>query len=319
MIDKRNVACILFLNSFLCGSLGAVAHDNATMHIHEFFTEEFATDNVGTEQLAYQLLKKDPLHVPVSYVAIPWAVHINKKQLDKVEKLNLKVENGFSICQHIKYEDIIPLLKKMGVKTLFTPHAIKGKVYEGIEVVAFPHLAANGIEGAANKDVWYSFIGCSNTHPVRKVLFNMNHPANTLMIERKNWHWANAFKPGSTSIEQQQAEAVEYQEALARSRFSLCPRGTGASTIRFWESLQAGAIPVLLADAMTLPGGFEWERCVIKIVEKDVKSLGKILSEISLEREAEMRIQCVKAYELFSEENFVRCIRLYFGDLSNQV
>jgi hypothetical protein len=291
---------------------------NLAMRIHEFFTEEFATDNVGTEHLAYQLLKKDPLHASVSYVAIPWAVLINKKQLDRVEKLNLKVANGFAICQHIKYEDIIPLLKKMGVKTLFTPHAIREKVYDGVEVVAFPHLAANGIEGAINKDVWYSFIGCSNTHPVRKVLFGMQHPVNTIIIERKLWHWANAFKPGSTSVDQQQAEALEYQEALARSRFSLCPRGTGASTIRFWESLQAGAIPVLFADAMTLPEGFDWDSCVIKIAEKEVKNLGKILSTISLEREAEMRIQCVKAYELFSEENFVRCIRLHFEDQNNQ-
>lgn len=314
MIHTRKPGAFFCLVFFLYASLNAGVRSYETMHTYEFFTSEFATDNVGTEALAYKLLKNDPLHASVSYVAIPWAVLINKKQLDKVEKLNLRIENGFAICQHIKYEDIIPLLKKIGVKTLFTPHAILGKVYEGIDVVAFPHVAANGIEGAINKDIWYSFIGCSNTHPVRKIIFTMQHPANTIIIERKNWHWANAFKPGSASIDQQQVEALEYQEALARSRFSLCPRGTGASTIRFWESLQAGAIPVLFADAMTLPEGFDWESCVVKIAEKDVQSIGKRLSSISPKREAIMRKQCIQAYNLFSEENFVRCIRLYFGD-----
>ncbi len=291
---------------------GSAVQQGSNMHMYAFFIEAFEKDGVSTEAEAYHLLKETPLPADISYVAIPWAFLINNKNLDLVEKLSLSFKNGVTVCQHIRYEKIIPLLKKIGVTTLFTPHASAFKTYDGVKVLAFPHVAKNGVLGASIKDVWYSLIGY-DSHPVRTVLFKMSHPENTIIKERKYWHWArDSFIPNCVTQDQQKAEAVEYQDVLARSRFSLCPRGTGPSTIRFWESLQAGAIPVLLADEMMLPDGFDWDTCVVKIAEKDAQKINEILKKISPEQENDMRAQCLKAYELFSGENLVRCIRLHY-------
>jgi hypothetical protein len=47
--------------------------------------------------------------------------------------------------------------------------------------------------------------------------------------------------------------ARRYNEILSDSIFSLCPEGAGPNTLRFWESLAVGAIPVVLSDEWHLP------------------------------------------------------------------
>jgi hypothetical protein len=98
-------------------------------------------------------------------------------------------------------------------------------------------------------------------------------------------------------------------DVLSRSRFSLCPRGTGASTIRFWESLQAGAIPVLIGDDMILPKNFDWDACTITIAAEDISNIPFILNKISTEQEATMKKNCLIAYKLFAEKNFISIIK----------
>ncbi len=270
--------------------------------IYEFHIDLFTKDKIETEYTAYKLLKEDPLPDSINYLAIPWAVLINTKQLEKVPKI--KINGGFTICQHIHYEKIIPLLKKIGIDVLFTPHV--NKKYDGVTVLPFPHLAVNGIMPNSNKNLWYSFIGY-NTHWTRKFIFdNYSSKNNNIIIERKQWHFNG---------KNQKEEQEEYQDVLARSRFSLCPRGTGASTLRFWESLQAGAIPVIIADDMQLPTNFDWNLCTLQIPEKNINQLEQFLSKISQERENAMRKQCLEAYALFSGNNFVKIVRNYY--LSN--
>lgn len=275
---------------------------DADMRLYEFYVDLFKRAKVSTEYEVYRLLKEKPLAKAVNYVAIPWAILINSNQLDKVPIL--KLNGGFTVCQHIDFMKIIPLLTAMGIDTLFTPHVTKKNVVEGITIVPFPHMAVNGVGPADVKDLWYSFIG-ADTHWTRRKLFAMHHPRNAVVIQRDEWHFYG-------SPAKQEQEKQEYQNVLSRSRFSLCPRGTGASTIRFWESLQAGAIPVLISDDMLLPAGFDWDTCVIRLAEKGTRAIKKVIAAITPEREIEMREQCLRCYEQFAGDNFVRVIREYY-------
>lgn len=277
------------------------------MVFHEYFLEDFGTDPVNTEFLAYKALKKHPLEVNVDYVVIPWAYLINTSSLHKVSKI--KVNSGFTICQHINYEVIIPFLREMGITTLFIPHAIKDKNYSGVTVLPFPHSAVNGVGPAQTKDIYYSFVGVSWTHPVRAQILALPQRPDCVIKERRDWHFYQ-------SSAEQEIEKQEYQEILARSRFSLCPRGTGASTLRFWESLQAGAIPVLLSDQMTLPEEIDWDACIVRIPEEDVSKIDCILSEISLEQEQAMRAKCLEIFPLCSGDNIVNTIRVHYQSKS---
>jgi len=275
---------------------------NTTMQLHEFGTRNFSHDPVCTEWSVYKILKHNPLKKEVNYLAIPWSFLYEHNGLAAIPRE--KINGGFTICQHIHFKEIIPTMKELGIDTLFTPHA-DCDVYKGITLVPFPHFPVNGVEPSPIKDIWYSFVGY-NTDESRNKLFKMQHPENAVIKKRSKYHfWQHADKQ----------DEEEYKDTLARSRFSLCPRGTGPSTIRFWESLQAGAIPILISDTMRLPKGIDWESCIIRISEKRVSTLFHELEKISPEQERLMRKNCLKVYEyLCHGNNFVNCIRMYYED-----
>ena len=91
----------------------------------------------------------------------------------------------------------------------------------------------------------------------------------------------------------------QYELYLIDSKFSLCPSGSGPNSIRFWESLAYGSIPVLLADTLELPKHELWEDAIIKVEEKNLEMVPDILSKISPEKEKEMRKNCLKIYKHF--------------------
>lgn len=276
---------------------------HAKMKLYSGIVKAFECDPVITEYTAFKLLSENPLEADVNYLALPWAVMINYGQLSKAP--DIKLNGGFTVCQHIYYEKIIPILKRIGIDTLFTPHVPNQKTYDGITVLPFPHYPVNGAHPAIEKDILYSFVGCTATHNVRKRIMNLPKHDDVVLKGRGSWHFARRSK---------EEEKEEYKDVLARSRFALCPRGTGASTIRFWEAMQAGAIPVLLADAMSLPPEVDWSTCIIKIPQDQVDRIDEIIRSIPVELEDEMRANCLAVFDLFYGDNFVRTIRCHYGE-----
>jgi len=96
---------------------------------------------------------------------------------------------------------------------------------------------------------------------------------------------------------------------LERSIFSLCPRGSSPSAVRFWECLSAGTIPILISDNWDLPE-WDWDSTIVRIAERDVKSLDNIkLKNLLKSYDAKsMKEQCLKAYEKFKKQNFRKYI-----------
>jgi len=286
-------------------------HERMIIHGHllKSFFKTIMPMEYNAEYVACKLLNKNPLPVAVNYLAIPWAALISSNELWRVPKI--KLNGGFTVCQCDNYEEIIPLLKEIGIDTLFSSCAIKDKQYEGITVLPFPYCAVNGPLPAKPKCIWYSFIGMSATHPIREKLFKIPKAKNAFLKNRKHWHFCLNEKA-------KKRYQAEYKYVLAFSRFSLCPRGVGAGSIRFWESLKAGAIPVIIGDDITLPTGVNWEECIVRVAEKDVLKINEILEAISFEQEQTMRKRCLEVYPLFSGENFVSVIRNHYLNNSPQ-
>ncbi len=69
---------------------------------------------------------------------------------------------------------------------------------------------------------------------------------------------------------QRSAKATAYASNLQRSVFALCPSGSGPNSIRLWEALCFGAIPVILADHLWLPGNAElWQQAALFVPETE--------------------------------------------------
>lgn len=70
----------------------------------------------------------------------------------------------------------------------------------------------------------------------------------------------------------------EYAAALRHSRFVLCPRGNGAGTIRLFEVLRAGRVPIILSDRFVLPSHIDWSSCALRIPELKLDEIPEIVS-----------------------------------------
>jgi FkbM family methyltransferase len=72
-----------------------------------------------------------------------------------------------------------------------------------------------------------------------------------------------------------------YNEVLSDSVFSLCPEGAGPNTLRLWESLAVGAIPVVIADTWRPPrvagSAVQLPDCCLFVREDEIDRLFDIL------------------------------------------
>jgi hypothetical protein len=69
----------------------------------------------------------------------------------------------------------------------------------------------------------------------------------------------------------------DYLEFLRRTKFILCPRGFGIGTLRLFESMQAGRVPIIISDAYTMPSHINWSECSIRVRENDISRIPAIV------------------------------------------
>jgi hypothetical protein len=80
---------------------------------------------------------------------------------------------------------------------------------------------------------------------------------------------------------------ADYADSMASAKFSLCPRGVGAGSIRLFESMKMGRACVILADAWHREEEIDWNSFSITVPESEVHRLPEIL-ESNVHRAAEM-------------------------------
>jgi hypothetical protein len=105
-------------------------------------------------------------------------------------------------------------------------------------------------------DLLFSLIA-SPTHPSRRALFGLRGP-DSIVEEVRRFAF---FDPSSPGFE---ARREHFRRTLSRSRFVLCPRGRGTSSIRLYETLSAGRVPVIISDDWVPPDGPEWSSISIR-------------------------------------------------------
>jgi len=284
------------------------------------------TEKLANEQLSNRI---------DSYLGVPWATLIdwythgngvNKKSAEQeLQRLGrLPFKPRVTVCQHYKFRTILPLLKKIGCRDIFTPHATDMDI-EGVRTHAFPLFAPVVPDVVEKRELWYSFVGAYMSHyisPVRENIFDDLHPPGTVVVRRGKWQFnAEVYNEQVTgkktaAFESYQADQNKqyYKRVLQQSRFSLCPSGAGPASIRIYESLACGAIPVILADSFRLPHvkGVDWKECCVNIKESEYKDMRNILNDISPGQEQKMRHNCIRAYTHVSGDNFTKCIKDYY-------
>lgn len=276
-----------------------------------------------TEEVFATLMPEDAPYMP-----IPWATIIDKRcDLDRLRNslaficATVDPHATITCCQHIHWRRLLPLMTSLGIRTVYTPHKLRGEdLIDGVRIIACPLFAVNvedrafaslGTEIAppAHRDLIYSFIGAYAAHyisDVRARLFKMAHPVDAIVRSIDEWHLESVVytshqnAQGSIQADpMRDARTAEYNHVMRRSMFALCPSGAGPNTIRFWEALAFGAVPVILSDGMCLPAtadGDDWDACTVQLGEDRLATLEATLRAIPAEVVALKREACVRMY-----------------------
>ena len=300
-------------------SLGVVDMSNEMQYDDDVLFWQYPCRTEADAYDAHQLLTGTHIqgHIVDTYVALPWATFVDKKTFpDGIiglysSRIKAAKEIGsalgftvraHTVCQHIFWRDIQPQFEKIGITNLWISHKEPGldKLGENIYLHAWPLYAVNYLDPkrrggmqyipAAQKTIFASFIGAHMKHYLSEVRLKLkdlsDKPGFQVQI-KDEWHFNKevynfqvsgqfAAKDASNN-----SETERYNETLSNTLFSLCPVGAGPNSLRFWESLAVGSIPVNLSDRFQLPplntvdptNSLRWEDAIIFHPESDVGGL----------------------------------------------
>ncbi|MGD0196605.1 MAG: exostosin family protein [Solirubrobacteraceae bacterium] len=130
---------------------------------------------------------------------------------------------------------------------------------------------AASAEAGPEPDLLFSFVG-SPSHRARRGVYSLRDAR--AVVERIDGF--TFYDESSVDFEQRRKH---YRDVLLRSKFVLCPRGKGTSSIRLYETLAAGRVPVIIADEWVAPRGPDWESFALRWPEHDVAALPRVLAE----------------------------------------
>jgi hypothetical protein len=285
---------------------------------------------VCTELAFYKKNHENPL-----FIGFPWAQALDGKiDLAPFLKTLTKTEKAqsYTCCQHIHFRRMIPTMKLLGIQILYTPHKIlKEDVIQGVTILPCPLYAVN-IEDVSRNSFFthaidlkfplsfdptdlvhrprkylYSFMGAYQKQhylsDIRKKLYE-NHskqsPPHTVVIDTGDWHFNGVVYGAKTVKRDLTTDLQDYNQLLLDSTFSLCPSGSGPNSIRLWESLAVGSIPILLADTLELSEHPLWEKAILRVNERTVKEnpmyLYQLTHSFKPETLIEMRKNCLQLY-----------------------
>jgi hypothetical protein len=248
---------------------------------------------------------------------------------------NLAETYGFklavhTVCQSIHWRRLLDTFQLLGITDLHISHCEKTLHEElsstPIRIHSWPLYAVNFensdrrkglIAGKAigEKRFWVSFIGAHMKHyrsDVRVRIANLQnlHQENDILIELGDtWHFNPTVFGEQVEKKTRSREDIllelqsanRYNEILSDSVFSICPEGAGPNTLRFWESLAIGAIPVVISDAWHPPhielNGKTLEDCFIRIQTNQTESLIPLLRSVDGNTIAKMQKDCIRFYQ----------------------
>jgi hypothetical protein len=192
------------------------------------------------------------------YCCFNWADAINKKGLpfaqqhiNKFRSMSLDTSRLVFVCQHISVNKLV-----WDDSIVFTPHATNEDSFYPI-----PHFAINtgNYKSIEARPLKGSFLGSYETHQCRGSLaVTVGKRSDCFVNDTGSWHFHNKNRNENQE---------RYIRTLSNTKVCFCPRGTGPSTIRLWEAMATGCIPLLITDSLKLPlaDEIDWDRFMIRI------------------------------------------------------
>jgi hypothetical protein len=88
----------------------------------------------------------------------------------------------------------------------------------------------------------------------------------------------------------------DYVEMLRDSHFVLCPRGKGPTSWRFYETMMAARVPVIISDGWVPARDIDWLSCSLQVSESDIDSIPSLCAA-NVGRAQEMGLRARQEWE----------------------
>jgi len=122
----------------------------------------------------------------------------------------------------------------------------------------------------------FSFMGSVKNAPVRRELAKLSHPRSFFANTSDKF---SLLLHDKLSPRERRDYYRRYAEMTKASKFVLCPRGLGAGTIRLFETMRMGRVPVILSDTWVEPSGPRWADFSLRVRERDFGRIPQLLEE----------------------------------------
>jgi hypothetical protein len=289
-----------------------------------------------TEKAAYinHTNKKQNIYDENLYIAFPWASfidHINQYDdcdFNSVEYLLQKMINFFdpefikkyeshTVCQHILWKKLLPLWNYIGIKNAYISHLTTEKIESNIKLHPWHLISSNMENPNLNKDLLFksiknkkylcSFIGNHNEHYRSNIRIKLKkiieYSPKCFYSLEDSWFlnkivYDHQIRNKTYDLKEVEVGSQKYNKILSDSVFSLCPEGTGPNTIRLWESMSVGSIPVLFENDWARPiiPDMDWKDVSITIKNNELDNIVEILESVSRDEIEYMQINCINTY-----------------------
>ena len=234
--------------------------------------------------------------------------------------------NIHTVCQHIEWFKLEKIWEKVGINHVYVSHYTNQIRNKSIQYHPWTLIAANTenrneedqlkILPTKEKKFFFSFVGSqieshrSNIRTRLKNIISSKEIKKEIFFELSNkWfleeivyeEQLKGTNLGKSFYEKHNQDIKKYNEIISHSIFSLCPEGTGPNTLRLWESMSVGSIPVLFENELIPPtiSDYSWEDLCVTIPHSETENFIDILQNIPIDRIELMRNNCINAYQRY--------------------
>jgi hypothetical protein len=233
-----------------------------------------------------------------------------------------------TVCQHVYWRLLMPTWKDFGVTDLWLSHAPAGHFnLDGICLHPWRLFAVNvedperllGLcrgRDPSSRPLLASFVGAhtgAHLSDLRLRLRQFDDCPGFYVRVKNKWHFEDVVY--QHQVEGAPLEAnyrvdesvTSYNRILCDSVFSLCPSGAGPNSLRLWESLAVGSVPVLLGEQVELPRGgtlppIDWDSIVLRVSDDQLEQLPFLLRRVSFEEVRKRQKLGMEAFELVRQQ-----------------
>lgn len=145
----------------------------------------------------------------------------------------------------------------------------------------------------------YAFVGSTVNAPVRARLMALPHPRS--FMQDTSADYQRVLRGEANEVEVQNFWR-RYAESIQMSKFILCPRGLGVSSVRLFDTMRMGRVPVILSDDWVEPEGPDWNEFSIRVPEREFHRIPKLLEQYEPHAVTMGQLAREQWQEWFSEE-----------------